>query len=75
MFITAIQLTWGSTNVFFSRHYPTTNFTQVADTPENMRLQKQTKAQSQVFTLHIVCLSNTLILTMYESKKNWAWCL
>ncbi|XP_041458360.1 LIM and SH3 domain protein F42H10.3-like isoform X4 [Lytechinus variegatus] len=29
-------------------HYPTTKFTTVADTPENRRLAKNTKAQSQV---------------------------
>ncbi|XP_063953579.1 LIM and SH3 domain protein 1-like isoform X1 [Lytechinus pictus] len=29
-------------------HYPTTKFTAVADTPENRRLAKNTKAQSQV---------------------------
>ena len=31
-----------------NRHYPTTKFTAVADTPENRRLAKNTKAQSQV---------------------------
>ncbi|XP_077862590.1 LIM and SH3 domain protein 1-like [Saccoglossus kowalevskii] len=29
-------------------HYPTTKFTAVADTPENLRLKKQQKAQSSV---------------------------
>ncbi|XP_045576558.1 LIM and SH3 domain protein 1 isoform X2 [Salmo salar] len=30
------------------RHYPKTNFTCVADTPENLRLKQQSKMQSQV---------------------------
>ena len=33
---------------FISRHYPTTKFTVVSDTPENLRLAKQSKHQSQV---------------------------
>ncbi|XP_069380908.1 LIM and SH3 domain protein 1 isoform X2 [Paralichthys olivaceus] len=33
----------------FCRHYPKTNFTSVADTPENLRLQQQTKMQSNVY--------------------------
>lgn len=32
----------------FYRHYPKTNFTCVADTPENLRLKQQSKMQSQV---------------------------
>ncbi|KAG7276527.1 hypothetical protein CRUP_014268 [Coryphaenoides rupestris] len=31
-----------------ARHYPKTNFTCVADTPENIRLKQQSKMQSQV---------------------------
>ena len=30
------------------RHYPTTKFTSVSDTPENLRLKKQTEQQSDV---------------------------
>ena len=30
------------------RHYPTTKFTSVSDTPENLRLKKQTAQQSDV---------------------------
>lgn len=33
---------------FLNSHYPTTKFTTVADTPENRRLAKNTKTQSQV---------------------------
>lgn len=33
---------------YCNAHYPKTNFTAVADTPENLRLQQQTKIQSQV---------------------------
>ena len=31
-----------------SSHYPTTKFTAVSDTPENLRLKKQTAQQSEV---------------------------
>uniref|UniRef100_A0A3B5QD96 LIM and SH3 domain protein 1 n=1 Tax=Xiphophorus maculatus TaxID=8083 RepID=A0A3B5QD96_XIPMA len=33
---------------YCNAHYPKTNFTCVADTPENLRLKQQTKMQSQV---------------------------
>lgn len=33
---------------YCSPHYPTTKFTVVADTPENLRLAKQSKQQSQI---------------------------
>ncbi|XP_035035829.1 LIM and SH3 domain protein 1 isoform X2 [Hippoglossus stenolepis] len=33
---------------YCNAHYPKTNFTSVADTPENLRLQQQTKMQSHV---------------------------
>ncbi|XP_046862721.1 LIM and SH3 domain protein 1-like [Xenia sp. Carnegie-2017] len=33
---------------YCNTHYPTTKFTQIADTPENVRLSKNTKNQSQV---------------------------
>jgi len=32
----------------YFRHYPTTKFTAVADTPENKRLAQNTKKQSNV---------------------------
>ncbi|CAB3979361.1 LIM and SH3 domain 1-like [Paramuricea clavata] len=35
-------------NPYCNAHYPTTKFTAVADTPEQRRLNKQTKTQSQV---------------------------
>lgn len=40
----------------FYRHYPKTQFTTVADTPENLRLKKQSMMQSQVtiFTLRLI---------------------
>ena len=38
----------------FSSHYPTTKFTVVSDTPENLRLAKQSKQQSQVREIHQV---------------------
>ncbi|XP_019949891.1 LIM and SH3 domain protein 1 isoform X1 [Paralichthys olivaceus] len=34
---------------YCNAHYPKTNFTSVADTPENLRLQQQTKMQSNVY--------------------------
>ena len=34
--------------VAYFRHYPTTKFTAVADTPENKRLAANTKKQSNV---------------------------
>ena len=36
------------TSVVYCRHYPTTKFTAVADTPENKRLKENTKKQSNV---------------------------
>ena len=39
----------------FPSHYPTTKFTQVADTPEGRRLTEQTARQSEVHMY--VCLS------------------
>ncbi|WP_411027485.1 hypothetical protein, partial [Salmonella sp. s54925] len=35
-------------NPYCNAHYPTTKFTAVADTPENLRLAKQSKQQSQI---------------------------
>lgn len=35
-------------NPYCNAHYPTTKFTAIADTPENIRLAKQSKQQSQV---------------------------
>lgn len=41
----------------FDRHYPTTKFTAVADTPENVRCQEQQKRQSNVRVSHTrLCL-------------------
>ena len=38
---------------YYCRHYPTTKFTAVADTPEQLRLAKQSRQQSQVRSLPI----------------------
>ena len=47
-----------------SSHYPTTKFTVVSDTPENLRLAKQSKQQSQVGKIAylFVCMVNTIYL-------------
>ena len=40
------------------RHYPTTKFTSVSDTPENLRLKKQTAQQSDVSAnIHFLLVS------------------
>lgn len=44
--------------MIFYRHYPTTKFTAVADTPENMRLKKNTQQQSAVMPSTSVDLEN-----------------
>ena len=54
--------------VAYFRHYPTTKFTAVADTPENKRLAANTKKQSNVSPFLI--LSNLLLFLHYRPESS-----
>ena len=58
-----------NTNLFFTpSHYPTTKFTVVSDTPENLRLAKQSKQQSQV---NKVDANSIIWRTLSSNFLNW----
>lgn len=56
--------------VAYFRHYPTTKFTAVADTPENKRLAANTKKQSNVSPFFLLFCSNLLLSVHYRPESS-----